>query len=471
MINTPVKDVKSLMNFVGENNSLKKTGGMDQMGNFGDVMSKTQGGLANSQMQAAKNGKSVQLPVTELSKGRRDVVSTQKDTVKEPTIREDMTTEQGQEALKEAGEEIAKEVAKELGVTEEEVAKAMEEMGLLAVALLDPANLRELVLQLSGGQDQMALLTDESLFTQLQNLLAFSSEVKSGLMETLEVSPEELELLLDEMLSSYDQLKAGVPAAETQGPVTEEPVITVEVKAGEETVKLAADENGNAVKTVEVVSSNTEENVARENTGGQEQKGSDDGKQGMEENFSSANPLLDVFGQNNTSAAEVSFEQTTPFFSEQTQDIMDQIMNYMKIQLKPGMDQLEMQLHPENLGTVHIQLVSKGGEITAQFHVQNEAVKAALESQISTLQETLKDQGVKVEAVQVSVESHGFESNLWQGQGREENTFSQNNRKAPRRINLNELDVNGLTEEEVSEEDLLAAKMMEANGNTVDYTA
>ena len=150
---------------------------------------------------------------------------------------------------------------------------------------------------------------------------------------------------------------------------------------------------------------------------------------------------------------------------------MDQIMNYMKIQLKPGMDQLEMQLHPENLGTVHIQLVSKGGEITAQFHVQNEAVKAALESQISTLQETLKDQGVKVEAVQVSVESHGFESNLWQGQGREENTFSQNNRKAPRRINLNELDVNGLTEEEVSEEDLLAAKMMEANGNTVDYTA
>lgn len=470
MINTPVKDVKSLMNFVGEGNSLKKTGGMDQMGSFGDVMSKTQGGLANSQMQATKNSKSVQIPATELSKGRKDVVSTQKDTVKEPTMREDMTTEQGQEVLKEAGEKIVKEVAKELGVTEEEVAKAMEEMGLSVVALLNPANLRELVLQLSGGQDQMALLTDESLFMQLQNLLAFSSEVKSGLMETLEASPEELELLLDEMLSSYDQLKAGVSAAE-QAPVTEEPVITVEVKAGEETVKLAADENGNAIKTVEVESSNTEENVARENTGGQEQKGSDDSKQGMEESFSSANPLLDVFGQNNTSAAEVSFEQTTPFFSEQTQDIMDQIMDYMKIQLKPGMDQLEMQLHPENLGTVHIQLVSKGGEITAQFHVQNEAVKAALESQVSTLQETLKDQGVKVEAVQVSVESHGFESNLWQGQGREENTFSQNSRKAPRRINLNELDVNGLTEEEVSEEDLLAAKMMEANGNTVDYTA
>ena len=46
-----------------------------------------------------------------------------------------------------------------------------------------------------------------------------------------------------------------------------------------------------------------------------------------------------------------------------------------------------------------------------------------------------------------------------------------NGRKSPRRINLNELDINGMTEEEASEEDLLAAKMMEANGNTVDYTA
>lgn len=48
--------------------------------------------------------------------------------------------------------------------------------------------------------------------------------------------------------------------------------------------------------------------------------------------------------------------------STQTQEIMDQIMDYMKVQLKPEMDQLEMQLHPETLGTLKIQLVSKGGD-------------------------------------------------------------------------------------------------------------
>lgn len=399
------------------------------------------------------------------------MVNATETAVKETTAREDMTTEQNQQALEQAGEEIAKEVAKELGVTEEEVAEAMEEMGLSAVDLLNSSNLTQLVLQLSGEQDNMALLTDESLFSQLQNLLDFVSEVKGGLMESLDVTPQELQVLVDEMLSAGGQLEAGELTTEAEAVAAEEPVITVEVKAGDDTVKLAADENGNAIKTVEVVSPNMEENVARENTGGQEQKSSENNKQGMEENFGSANQLLDVLNQNNANTTEVSFEQTVPVFSEQTQDIMDQIMDYMKIQLKPGMEQLEMQLHPESLGTVHIQLSSKGGEITAQFHVQNEAVKAALESQVSTLQETLKEQGIKVEAVQVTVESHGFESNLWQGQQREENASSQNSKKAPRRINLNDLNVNDLTEEGASEEDLLAARMMEANGNTVDYTA
>ena len=150
-------------------------------------------------------------------------------------------------------------------------------------------------------------------------------------------------------------------------------------------------------------------------------------------------------------------------------EIMDQILDYMKIQLKPGMEQLEMQLHPESLGTVHIQITSKAGEITAQFHVQNESVKAALESQISELKENLRDQGVKVEAVEVTVESHGFESNLWQGQDRDERASYQNSRKGPRRINLNALDEE--FEEAADEEERLTAEMMRVNGGTVDYTA
>ena len=60
--------------------------------------------------------------------------------------------------------------AEELGVSEEEVVAAMEELGISLNALFDPSVLTQLVLKLSGGQDAMALLTDEGLFAKLQNL-------------------------------------------------------------------------------------------------------------------------------------------------------------------------------------------------------------------------------------------------------------------------------------------------------------
>ena len=183
----------------------------------------------------------------------------------------------------------------------------------------------------------------------------------------------------------------------------------------------------------------------------------------------SSNPILDNMLQNKVQTADVNFEQTQVYMTPDTNEIMNQILDYMKIQLKPGMDQLTMQLHPESLGTLHVQITSKGGEVTAQFQVQNEAVKAAIESQLVELKDSLKEQGIKVEAVEVTVESHAFESNLWQGQGRDENASYQNNRKTPRRINLNELSES--LEELEGEEEKLAAEMMEVNGNTVDYTA
>jgi flagellar hook-length control protein FliK len=166
---------------------------------------------------------------------------------------------------------------------------------------------------------------------------------------------------------------------------------------------------------------------------------------------------------------DASFEQTAAAQDDRTQEIMDQILDYMKVQLKPEMDQLEMQLHPESLGTLRIQLTAREGEVTAQFHVQNESVKAAIEGQLTILKDTLKEQGVKVEAVEVTVESHAFESNLWQGQERNTGESYQGNKKTPRRINLNSLDEEGL--EAADEEERLAAEIMKANGGTVDYTA
>ena len=107
--------------------------------------------------------------------------------------------------------------------------------------------------------------------------------------------------------------------------------------------------------------------------------------------------------------------------------------------------------------------------MTAHFQVQNESVRAAIESQMTLLKNTLEEQGVKIEAVEVTVESHAFESNLYKGQDRGNENLYQDKKKARRRLNLNALSDD--FEETAEEEERLAASMMKANGTTVDYTA
>lgn len=466
MTSTPVKNVGQLLNFVEGKSFPKTTGGMNQAGSFGDVMSRTQSGGLSGRNQNAAAGKTGRTPAAAQT-NRKEVVKSEKP-VKESVKTEDVTTQQSQ-AAEEAGREMVQETAKELDVTPKEVEEAMEELGFSPISLLDPANLRQLILQISGEQDATALLTDEGLFAKLQALLDAAAQIKAGLAEELDLSPEDLQTMLKAMEEGKDlQAEEGLNQ-EIEGTAEENaPQITVEVKAGGDEIKLNTDEKGNVTGTAEVIPSNAVEKTSDQSADAQG-KNSGQGKDQSENMMHAGNQLLEGLQQDKVQMAEAPFEQTAAYFSEQTKDIMDQIMDYMKIQLKPGMEQLEMQLHPASLGTVQVQLSTRGGEVTAQFHVQNETVKAAIESQISTLQESFKEQGLKVQEIQVAVESHGFESNLWQGQGREENASSQNGRKTPRRINLNEL--GDFFEEEASEEEVLAAKMMEANGSTVDYTA
>lgn len=470
MTSASVKDVSSLMNFVGGRN-LTKTGITNQTGSFGDVMNRTRSGSFDSQSQIAagrQTAKASQMNVN----SRRETEAAEKPE-KETVKTKDLTAKEKQ-SLEEAAGKVAEEVAKELGVTPEEVERAMEELGLGMQSLLDPTYLTQLVLHLSGQQDPAALLTNENLFASLKEILGAMAEVKTSLAQEMNLTPEDMQAMLEAMkegqgMASENENPA-IDAGNAEGMEQENaPEITVEIKTGGEEIKLTVDEKGNAVGNAQVISKGTEESAAdRYADSGNKENGSNRQSQ-SEGMLHTGNQMPEGLFQDKVQAAEGTFEQTGAFFSQQTQDIMNQIMDYMKIQLKPGMDQLQMQLHPESLGTVHVQLSTKGGEVTAQFQVQNETVKAAIESQITALQESLKEQGVKVEAVQVTVENHGFESNLWQGQGREENASSQNGRKAPRRINLN--DLSGVFEEEASEEELLTAKMMEANGNTVDYTA
>ena len=152
--------------------------------------------------------------------------------------------------------------------------------------------------------------------------------------------------------------------------------------------------------------------------------------------------------------------------------IMSQVTESIRVNYTVDTTSMEMQLHPASLGTVNMHIASTGGVVTAHIVVENEAVRAALESQLITLQQTFEEQGQKVEAVEVSVANYDLNrggSSETGGDGRDRGTSGTGRVGARRRINLNDLDEEGL--EELSEDEKLTADMMARSGNSVDYTA
>lgn len=356
--------------------------------------------------------------------------------------------EKVQEVLGTIVQNLIGQITETFSVSEEELQGVMDELGMTETDLMDPAQLNELLMTISGAEDSFALLTDEDLYGNVKSIMDLQKDLMGQAQEELQLTPEKWQDAVAEVS-------------------TEEPVITVDVEddVTDATEKPQSDAELPAVeqepeKKIQAPVKNAQEEKAKDSKSGHESQTA--GQQG--------NLLLQNLKEGNFLSGLQQAAQTEGTQTTDTQDIMRQIMDYMKVSVKADSSDLEMQLHPQSLGTLHVQVASKNGVVTANFITQNETVKAALESQMVQLKESFAEQGVKVEAIEVTVQTHPFEQNLEQGRGNQSNNESEAgvSRRRTRRINLN----TAFAEDEPqTEEDRIAADMMSANGNTVDFTA
>ena len=310
-----------------------------------------------------------------------------------------------------------------LNLTEEELNSLMQECDLSDMDLLELGNVKELMLQEAGAGDMTALLTNENLYVQSKAVEAEFADIMQTVQETLDMNLEEVQALAQHVDEAINSL-------EGKG---EEPILAEVVNTSEETpeVKISTtDKKGDA-----------EQNPTQENN---------------------------LFAQQNqmtqrTENVQTSSVQTASYTTVETENIMRQIMDHMQVQMDADTTELNMQLHPESLGTLQIRISAKEGIMTAQFTTTSETVKSVLEGQMIQLQQQFDQQNIKVEAIEVTVQSHAFESAL--EKGNEQQTEEETKRNRTRRIDLNLLDGS----EEVETEDRLLAEMMEVNGNSVDY--
>lgn len=356
--------------------------------------------------------------------------------------------EKVQEVLGTIVQNLIGQIKETFSVSEEELQGVMDELGMTETDLMDPAQLNELLMAVSGAEDSFALLTDEELYGNVKSILDLQKDLTGQAQEELQLTPEKWQDAVTKV-------------------VTEEPVITVEV---EDHATDAAERSQSDVE-LPTVEQEPEEKIQAPVQNTQEEKTKDSGNRHESQTAGQqGNLLLQNLKEENFLSGLQQASQTEGTQTTDTQDIMRQIMDYMKVSVKADSSDLEMQLHPQSLGTLHVQVASKNGVVTANFITQNETVKAALESQMVQLKESFAEQGVKVEAIEVTVQTHSFEQNLEQGRGNQSDQESGAgvSRRRTRRINLNTAFVE---DEPQTEEDRIAADIMSANGNTVDFTA
>lgn len=423
----------------------------------------------------ADNGKSVKTGDKTANQTDKTVAEEKnpQENVSTENISEDKVSENGKDAVTDAGEELVEAVAEEMGITSEDVLEAMEVLGLTAVMLLDPDNMKQLLLELSGSEDQLSIVTDAELYGHLQNLLGMISESLDELQAQLGLTEEELSALIADLsvvekgpenAEVLEELPIDPEENETTGlEGMKDYAVTVHRDGETVEVKVTVDDASGEESAKEVIEvPETQKNPeSKSDSHGTSEEGKNENK--------GENPFTMPVSIEQPHVNDIQQQPMVEHFVS-TEEILNQITEYIKLNLKADVQELELQLHPASLGTVNIHLTAKDGIITAQFAAQNEAVKAAIESQLVQLKTQFEEQGLKVDEVEVTVGDYRYGQSFSQNQEDNASENKEGSRKGRRKINLEELDLDELPED-MDDSERIAAEMMAQSGNTVDYTA
>lgn len=370
------------------------------------------------------------------SSGKRDAVKQE----------EEVTDEQIAAVSEEVVSQIKEVIREQFGISEEELSAVMDSLGMSDENLSDTGFLTKLVMKLDGVENQSDILVNSDFAEDLKGLMLSVDQIKTKAltegtdMEKLtEVQNEsEVEIFRSDADQSSEMLTVE----------NEADTVSKETDIAEMTEQATIDNSGVTGAGVAKNGEGQSEGLLKND----DSKGETVTEDGITNN--QAIQLQDF-------AAKLTEDLAGKVGEEKATDIVRQVVEQVQVQTKQGMTSMEMQLYPEHLGKVVVQMVTRDGHITAQIIAETEATKNALESQLTLLKENLNNQGVKIENVQVTIASHAFEQNMQGERGHEQKSGNGNKGRRAGRI-LEEGFVNDSREE---------PGIMEARGNTVSYSA
>ncbi len=405
-----------------------------------------------------KTGNADQAKVTDQNGETENVVSTGK-------ITESVDEDELLGALEVLSTLIAQ-IAEILQSSMEELQTKMTELQMIPAELTENSGVARLVLNMNGKNDLSDLLVDQGMLDSL-------NEIKDMIAEVLTeagMTTEEFQTVTED--DSFKEL------LETNGIVRKEdimPRFEAEESTGIDETQEIGKDGGFEVK---ISKSGFEEKESSNSSSGSFANDSEEenASAGITANRSekqvrtvktvetTATAKDFVTGLENVMKTE-TIEVPGIEGRIEVREVVYQLVEAVKVQISPDNTSLEMSLNPENLGKVNLNITSKNGVMTAQITTQNEISKEALESQLQTLKETIEAQGVRVDAIEVTVAAYTFadsknaESDA-QGQKQEN---GKNRNKGISSVG-NDLP-------SVDEAERIRQEVLEQTGSTVTYVA
>ena len=401
-----------------------------------------------------------------------------------------------QKSIDKVNEKIADEVKDVLGIDDDTFANAMTALGLSPIDLLESNNLAKLVLFVNGSNDFTDLLTDENMLNQLNELSDILGNLnwedltgmsKSDVLEGVEdfnaktqtesdvFTEDAPDLAQDTAVDAADSgnTSENVSAEEESAANTNN--VSTEKKSAQGETTVNTSDNSSDTK-VEVSVTKSEESSSQQSSYSSQSE--DDMSEVTHDQTISEDDVTtdnqhtvrNDFIQNLNQAVNDAVQVAKPesVRMQQMVDIVNQVVERIKVSIGTESTSMEMQLNPEHLGKLLLNVSSKNGVMTAVFSVQSEEARAALESQIYTLRENLELRELKVDAVEVNVSDFDF-SHSDQTMSGDQSKADNGNGKQMKF----DFDDEASSEEMISNEEKEAVRkqVMRDNGSQIDFTA
>ena len=429
------------------------SGRQNSQDSFGTDFSK----VMNASLQNRNSGKTDSFGVsgntakgTAVVKQNNNVAKQDKTTVVNNSATTTVNDDNLKEDVAQAVSDIKNKIKETMDVSDEDIENAMEQLGIGIVDLLDPQSVTDLVIALSGNSDSLEFLTDASAVANLEDIINTVDEVTQNLTETYNIDITSVKDIVKDFENDSDE------AVASEQPVNKQITDYQDDKQNEKAVTEDTKES-----ITDVIAEKTE---VKSEAAFTDEKKNDSDTHLQDKN----NDGIEKITSDMTQSIQKVFSEVVDETSAVNEvDIVRQVVEQIKVTTTQQLSSIEVMLNPENLGKVHVAVTAKQGIVTAQLTAQNEQVKAALENQMTALKEQFNNQGIKVEAVEITVQSHGFESeqNL---EGNNSNQ-AQQEKKSHRKLDLSSLE--GLDESDMTSEEIRAKDAIVNGNSSVEYSA